>query len=296
MKKVAFAVVLGWMAWLPNWAFAQLPNGQPPPIRSAIDANQVDLTAGRIMFSTTDVVIGRPGQGGLTFARSYYFNGWRNNHVGAITSSGTTYTVSIGGRSESFTLSAGTYNPAQGQGSALTFSSGTQLYTYTSSVGDVAVFDKTITAVNNIVANEGFIKTLTSASGEKATYNYVSTTVCAPPSCSPSATIRRLQSVTNNLGYQLRFIYAVDGTTIPFELSSLWLRLTSVRGINMAVDYCNPTAQSCPAFTQTWPTVSYGYPSSTVETVTNAAGGVTTYTPDRYPPTRGRLGLLHSYL
>src|SRR3546814_4934673 len=64
---------------------------------------------------------------------------------------------------------------------------------------------------------------------------------------------RRLMSITNNLGYQIKLAYASDVVNGPFP--SAWHRLTSATAINNAVDYCSPY-QSC-SFSQSWPTVSF---------------------------------------
>ncbi len=52
----------------------------------------------------------------------------------------------------------------------------------------------------------------------------------------------RLQSVTNSLGYQLKYQYAESPGG-----ANLWGRFTSVTAINNAVDYFDPLADSCAA-------------------------------------------------
>src|SRR5262245_42825529 len=82
-------------AMAPAWSQAPVP-----PIRPTIDANGVDLFRGTLQFSSTEVAIGRPGAGGLSFDRTYLNIGWRHGYVGSIESVGNVYTVTIGDHSE----------------------------------------------------------------------------------------------------------------------------------------------------------------------------------------------------
>ncbi|MDO8297680.1 MAG: RHS repeat-associated core domain-containing protein [Caulobacter sp.] len=260
----------------PNRALAQ--GVPPPPIRSTIDANGVDLISGDFTYSVEELSIGQPGAGGLSYLRSFVETGWRDNFVGTINSDGTVYTVSFGGTSESFDLVGGVYTPGEGQGSTLTFDAGTQLYTYRSGDGVVAVFSKALNGSPFAwlpAANEARVTSITRPSGEVLTFNYRSVTVTSPY----TYTAHRLQSVTNNLGYQIKFEYALNTATLADHLNS-WLTVTKVTGLNGATDYCNPVADSC-GFSQTWPNATYAtIPYSTTQTVTDTLGRVTRYTRD----------------
>lgn len=273
---LALVVMMLAVAAGPGRALAQ--GVPPPPIRSTIDANGVDLISGDFTYSVEELSIGQPGAGGLSYLRSFVETGWRDNFVGTINSAGATYTVSFGGISESFDLVAGVYTPGEGQGSTLTFDSGTQLYTYRSADGVVAVFSK---ALNGSpfswlpAANEARVTSITRPSGEVLTFNYRSVTVTSPY----TYTAHRLQSVTNNLGYQIKFEYALNTATVVGDFNS-WLTVTKVTGLNGATDYCDPVADSC-GFSQAWPTATYAtLPYSTTQTVTDALGRVTRYTRD----------------
>lgn len=279
MKSNWSGLGIGAIAAIGLWSatgHAQAP-GAEPPIRPIIDANGVDLYRGRFTYSTTEVVIGQPGEGGMTFTREHYLGGWRHNYIGTMSSAANVFTVSLGGVSESFTKSGSTYTPAQGQGSELTYNSSTQKYTYKGAHGTVAVFNKTWNMVADVGANEGIIESLTFPNGEIWTFSYVVGAACYVGACQSPIPIRRLQGVSNNFGYLIKFSYALNGSTIePFDTPE-WFRVTNVRGINLAYDYCNPAADACGTFSQTWPNASYGGIGSPT-TVTDALGGVTTYT------------------
>ena len=252
-------------------ADAQTALPTPPPVFSSVDANGVDLVTGLYNHRMVEVVVGQPGAGGLAYVRDYIGPGWRHNYVGTINSSGSVYTVSVGNTSETFTLSGSTYTSDQALGSTLTVNSG--VYTYTMSDGAVAVFNTSL-ANGGMVwdANVARITSLTMPNGERIDYFYKSVTV-------QSVTAMRLQAVTNNLGYQLHFEYALNNPTQSSELAS-WKSISKVIGINMAIDYCDPNADTCSNFTQTWPSATYSYSgtSDIYETVTDTLGRATRYT------------------
>jgi len=259
--------------------FAQTAPNAAPPIRSTVDANGVDRFRRILQFSTTDLTIGQPGAGGMSFIREYYLRGWRHNFIGTMNSDGTTYTVSIGGFSESFAKSGSSFIPQQGSGSALTYSSSTHKYTYRDQNGAVAVFNQTLTTVSTVTSNEGIIESLAYPDGETLTFFYTTINVCDySTGCSVTWTARRLQGVRNSFGYLIKFNYPFNGTS-PMDAvnQDAWLNFNSVTGINVATDYCNPQADTCPAFSQTWPTSSYSRSGNT-ETVTDTTGRQTVFT------------------
>ncbi len=241
----------------------------PPPVTMAIDDNSVDLGTGNLVFSTTEVVIGQPDAGGLSYTRTFIGAGWRDSLAAGINSAGLIYTVSVGGASETFTSVSGAFTSDQASGATLTYNSGTQIYTYTTSRGVVIVFDKAL--ANASIpwgANEGSVTSITAPTGLITAFHYNSATVSG-------VTWRRLQSVTNNVGYQLHLEYSLDTPTAPGDLTA-WQTLSKVIGINNAIDYCAPTAFTCTGLTVMWPSATYAE-SGGVETVTDAAGDVTRY-------------------
>jgi hypothetical protein len=164
----------------------------PPPVRSFVDGNGVDLVSGILRWPGHSIAIGLQGQGGLVYTRQYDSSvpAWRDNYAGEINATGSDYTVTILGGSTRFTLTGGVFVQAEGDGSTLTFD-GTNTYTFTSAAGDVAIYSKTLAGTSPTQANEGRITSLTSPSGEVLTFTYVTL----------NSTTQRLQSVANNFGY-----------------------------------------------------------------------------------------------
>jgi RHS repeat-associated protein len=265
-----------WAALAPNLANAQEPLSSPPPVFSSVDSNGVDLVTGAFNVSTVDLTIGQPNAGGLAFGRTFIGSGWRHNYVGTLTDVNGEAVVSLGGSSESFSIGSGgtTFTSLQGSGSTLTYNSGTAKYTYASSTGMVAIFDGLLFEYDGGTdATMGRIISITSPNGEVTTFHYRTIQFAE------SGTILRalrLQSVTNNFGYQLHFDYAIETTTQGSALAD-WRRITSVTAINNAIDYCDPTADNCTGLSSTWPSVSYAR-SGLTETVTDAAGRTARFT------------------
>jgi RHS repeat-associated protein len=237
-------------------AFAQTP--PPPPVRSPLDGNGVNLASGDAQFSTNELSIGVPGSGGLTYGRAWvngYGRGWYHNFFIALNGGNTVNSllVYLGGQSRSFSLNGSVYTSDQGDGSSIV-ASGTN-YLYTTSDGTIYTFDNSHSGyfysssdgsggpvgipATKIEKPSGEIVTLTYKTYSDGTYNYY-----------------RLQSINNNFGYQLKLSYN----------SSEPSNITQVMAINNAVDYCDPTADSCTGLTQAWPTSTYS--SSVVDGVT----------------------------
>jgi len=245
------------------------------PVFSSVDSLGVDVTTGQFRLSTTEVVIGQPGAGGLAFGRHWIGSGWRDNLAGTISSSGAIYTVSVGDASETFSLSGGVYTSQQAMGSTLTYSSGTNKYTYTTRDGAVIVFNKSIATQGSVTnfwsSNEGAIETITRPNGEVVTYTYVSAT-------SGGVTAWRPQSITNPLGYQIHFTYAIGSPNNASEVTGGFLQRTKVTGYNRAFFFCADNAHSCADSTgANWPYVTYGTEVGGIETVTNRMSQTTRY-------------------
>jgi RHS repeat-associated protein len=260
----------------------------PPPVRSVVDANGVDLVSGRMVQSSEEVAIGNAGSGGLIYERTLTDGGWRDNLSAVINNSGSVYTVSFGGASETFTLSSGTFTPGEGQGSSLTYNSTTQLYTYTRGDGTVVLFDHSLnfSVAGQPQANQGRIINITTPNGEVDTFTYNTASYCIHydtqwQQCDQdSDPVVRLQAVTNNLGYQIHLEYAQDSVSTEDSTLGDWLVVSKVTGINGAIDYCDPTANSCTGLSRTWPSATYGVASDNAlaQTVTDTMGRVTRYT------------------
>jgi len=260
-----------------------VPLTPSPPTHFTLDANSVDLVTGTFNLSQTEVSIAASGSQGLAYARSWRGSGWRDNLVLTMSSSSSTYIVSIGGISDKFTLSGGNYIPAEGQGSTLVYNPSTDQYTYTSDEGVAVIFDKLLGNTAPYQSNLGRAVSMTYPTGEKITFTYKTVTVCNDPTetpCPAYSKRTRLQSAVSNFGYILKPEYASNTATELADLAP-WLTLTKVTAINQAIDYCNPSADICTGLTVTWPSASYAVTtvgSNQLQTVTDALGRVTRYT------------------
>lgn len=236
-QRCAFACALLATTSLCSPAFAQIA---PPPQFETVDANGVDLASGKLVLKAPIISIGSSGSG-LTYWRT--FDGKQDSARGTLSASGSTYTVTIGGSSENFTLSGSTYVPVVQDGSTLTFNSTTQIWTYTTRDGTVATYSPAPYMVNYL-ANKGALISLKKPNGETLTYNYRTDTWCYNTGygCAPQYGTR-LQSITSNLGYQLQLTYLAD--TLNFASVGDWPRLIRATLFNGAADYCAPTANSC---------------------------------------------------
>ncbi len=261
-----FASLCFALACMAAFSDARAQSVPPPLTQYSIDQNGVDVVHGALIVSSPALTIGQQGLGGLAYQRTFdsSIQDWRDNVTGSINSSGANYTVTLMGAAETFTLSGGVFTSTERRGGILTFNSGTNIYTYTTASGAVALYDKGLAGAKPVQANEGRVTQLTLPSGEVLTFTYTTLT-------GTGFLAQRLQSVTNNLGYQLSFEYqsnTADATGIT---------LVKVTAINNAIDYCAPTANGCGGFTQTWPSLTFGV-SGSVQTVTDALGRETRYT------------------
>lgn len=100
-----------------------------PPVFSTTDANGIDVSRLAPELTMTDVSIGPRNAGGLTFERFYVGGTWLYNWVGTVRQAGSTYTVSIGDSSETFTLTGGFYVSNQALGSTLVNTGDSYIYT-----------------------------------------------------------------------------------------------------------------------------------------------------------------------
>ncbi|MBV5262143.1 RHS repeat protein, partial [Synechococcus moorigangaii CMS01] len=282
----ALSVVLG------PAAFAQ-PTDSTPPIFSAIDERGVDLLSGQIKFSTPSISIGQPGQGGLSYYGFYQPWNYRDNLAGTISGAGSVRRVSIGPSTESFTQSGSNWVSAQQTGSTLTFNSGAQEWTYTTGDGTVAKFSRTLGQLSSLYGTlEGLVTTITAPNGEVTTFDYSTVNVmyCPYPGggCVASIddpggsgppyeileTMIRLQSVRNNLGYQIFINYQMDAfgdlyNTIDY---APWRHLKEVIALNNAVEVCPGFFSQTCAPTNAWPKLTFASQPQFWKEVTDSLG------------------------
>ena len=296
---VGGSVAVGQSGTTPNTA---------PPVFQNVDANGVDLATRRFNFDQRLLSIGPGEPHGLSYARYWNGDNWRDNLVGTLTynQNDGLYTVSFGDHSETFreigqTL---TFSSVQANGSTLTRDPNTYNYTYVASDGTTA----TLTYTETYGATGAFAKVdeVRYPNGLRVSYHYKDVNACYAPSFAPtqqparppedaraSASAprpggdsavspvnslycypkTRLQSVTNSAGYQLKLSYAAATPSGP-STSDPYFQLRSVTAINNAFEACEPSADDC-ALTQAWARVSFAR-SGEIETVTDPTNRVWT--------------------
>lgn len=255
---------------------AQVPaSDAPPPIRSWIDSNGVDLVSGALFTSDLQVSVGVSGQGGLSRT---FFNGagsflpyGRDSLTGTLNSSGSTYVVSLGGVSYSFSLSGSTFLNLNGDGSTLT-KVDSQNYTFVARDGTRALFNTTWGDSGGLIAaNVARVTQVFKPSGEVLGYAYSTQTVQVSRA---TVTFVRPEAVTNNFGYEIKYLYSNAPTIAGMGY------IIKVIALNNAVDFCGEWDTTCTGLTVAWPTINISTnPTTLVSTVTDNLGRQTTYPP-----------------
>ncbi|GAA0622621.1 hypothetical protein GCM10009422_18240 [Brevundimonas kwangchunensis] len=251
------------------------------PEHYSIDERGVDMVTGAYVWSASEVVIGEPGSGGLVHGRG----AWGETNQGQLAVGNATYpgtTVIFEGRSETFDQSGSTYTPRSNNGSTLSVA-GT-IYTYTTSTGLVVKYDTALcaSATGGTCSHKGMITEVIAPNGERRQYHYTSATYVRSVNPTTSeitwGTVRRVQSITNNYGYELHYTYRSNNINASGTLTNRignWLGVATVTGVNNAVDYCAPAALSC-SYSRTWPSVAYTQAVGDYVTATTDESGRTT--------------------
>ena len=286
----AFALI-PWAILSASTAAAQTVTLAEPEPRLPLDENGVVLSTGGIQAPSSSVTIG--GDSGLTHTRYRVANGWRHNYVLTlrIDSNAHRATVSVGGRSFTFLQNGSDWVSEQGGGETLIESGGNFLLTDASGVE--YVFDQA--SVRNYY---GYQNRLGSAiiypGGRKVSLHYRVDSYQKPikkwdPDLGTiTVDVIRLQSVTSNNGYMLKFSYLSDyieddiGPYVPQEDIDSWYQITRVTALNTAVEYCDPDVDGCNLAGE-WPYLAYSETqtgSGKVETVTNVLGEESSYSTD----------------
>lgn len=217
-----------------------------PTDRPAPDNNGVDILTGELHAPVRSVTIGQPGESALSYTRAFA-DGLTTDTFESRARGGTTSaTLHFLGGTVNFTKnSSGVFVPINGDGSTLTITSST--WTYTARDGTQILFS---TGLAGGLA-KARITTIKKPDGEELTYHY---RVENPPPCPVDETCLnmgpavRVQSVTSNLGYQLKAAYASDVAWLDrMSQDPEFNRLVKVVAVNRGTDYCAPTADSCAA-------------------------------------------------
>lgn len=267
------------LAAAPAAAQSSIPSSRPAP-----DANGVDVISGELNAQVRSVSIGRPGESGLTYSSSYS-DGLPQDSFVLEMSGGT---LNIQGRTVSFSMVSGSWVPDDGDGSTLIPFGNDWVYTardgtrveFLTDYGDYAL------GINGLITARG--TRIIQPDGEQLDYFYRTE---APPPCPTSdpcitpdgSGAIRVQSVTSNFGYQLKAYYATNGFNAELPDPD-FNALTRVVAINRAVDYCAPTADTCPTFTQAWPELNLGGSAATTRTLTDNLSNTVTVTSSNGAP------------
>lgn len=272
-------------------ALAQTQPGSiaPAPVRRIIDDNGVDVIRGTFNTEQPGLTIGSNAQG-LSFQSQNMGDGFVSTVRSGIVQNGSTYLVTIGGQSDSFTKSGSIYTSTEGNGATLT--QNTVNLVYTSRDGTVGNFLQNTSGSAYWDTGYARLTSVVSTSGLRTDFTYKVVSYCPGgledgfcPAGNKNAL--RLQSVTNTNGYQLKLTYQtniLNDLVIGQEYTD-WSKITNVRAINNADEYCNPSADSC-SLTGSWPSLTIGRSidgsGTLTETVTDPLNRVTTYTTPGY--------------
>lgn len=268
LMAAASASARGQVLELPDDSFTAAP-----PVDPAIGADGVDAVSGAHTQTSPSIAIGDSSAGGLTYVQIHQGDASRHNLSGGINEGATLgeVVVSLFGASEVFGLISGVYVADRANGASLAEASGE--YTYTGRDGTVAIFSGLTSGDAEVLGfDRAYLSEVEFPSGRTLRFTYQSSTV-------DGDVVRRLQSVTNNHGYQIHFEYdRLSAATTQTQLES-WLRLDHVRAINNAVEGCSPGASAC-TLTEDWPRLDIGYPSANVRTYTDNLNRETRWTFD----------------
>jgi len=239
----------------------------PPPKSPTIDANGVDVQSAQLQYSQKLMSIGPEGMGGLDYTITFSGEAWRHSFSNVLVNESgdfvpTTEDITIANSSESFTWGA----PDQGNGS----SSGG--FDYLRKDGTYAPFDHYVAGETDPVT---MITTLWHFADYIAFPNGVTWTFHYRDDYTGGQQSTRLQSVTTNTGYQMKFYYQTDTITTPAS-RVFWYSILKVVAINNAVEYCDPDADSC-SVSSSWPQVQYTFPSGYNFAVSDPVGNTTSF-------------------
>lgn len=259
-----------------------------PPQNPSIDKNNVDVTSGKLHYEWVDLKIGANGIGALSLI-TYFGNnggGFRTNFDNEfiydwqlnLPEQSKNVSVILGSSSDSFFDSIG-QEPAPSKlpngSSYQQISSSPANYIYTKIDGTYASFSHH--SQFRYYYNGGYYaKSLADfvqfRNGVRWTYHYKDISYTE---YGATSNFHRVQSITSNTGYQIKFYYSRDAYPTNGAQLVEWYVATRAVGINNAYDYCNPTADSCTT-PLAWPEVKYDYGANASPgynlSITNSAG------------------------
>ncbi len=265
LTRAVFSIAFGLA--LSSVGHAQTVASNPPaaPEYESQDQMSVDLFSGQTKFKVNTLSIGGLSHILMSTNDGFRATGNSDSFCGSF-NSGTDYpnfTFTFGTFSTRFLYSGSTYSSLGGDGSTLIINADGS-YTLTARDGTTYHWVANATGCTNDGNNAGVaVDKVTYPNGRMLSLYY------------KTGAGSRLQSVVSNDGWQIKYNYDTTSGN-----------LVSVVGINNAVEYCDPTADTC-SLSNAWPTATFNWaatgqgPPGTF-TVTDAAGRVTRFTEDQY--------------
>jgi RHS repeat-associated protein len=271
----------------PLLATAAAPKANP--VRQFIDRNGVDVMRGTFKILDPVITVGPDNNTGLSFDSEAggSFSLLNSGIVlsGPANTSGTVYYVTVGTVTDSFTFTVNGFVSTEGSGAELVKTSA--VYVYSSSDGTEAQFTENV-APGQPYYDAGFaqLRSITRVNGTKTTISYRGVKYCPGGTeegdfgqvCPPGyRTAVRIQGLSNNLGYVIKFSYVSNGLNdlVVGQSYPEWSSLTQAQGINGNVELCNPAADTC-VLNGNWPKLTYSSIAG-ARTVTDSLGRTTQY-------------------
>ncbi len=259
MRAAAAAAIALFSSVLSVTAVLAQPSEAPPPSSTSLDGNGVDVITGDYYPPYPSISIGS-GPGSLAYTRERSFQ-YIDSLFGGVTSTGSTYSVTLFGQTTIWTKSGSTYSPAEGQGGTLSEDVNGD-FTYTAPDGTVAIYDGAYAAFAPALAKDARVTEVTLPTGEKYTYVYDLETECFElfgDPCAIQITYVRPNNITTSLGYELTYDYLSD--TCDPDCDGDWYSATEVE---VSTSFSTPGA---------WQTLDFSG-----NNITDADGGIYTYT------------------
>jgi len=247
-------------------AAAQLASMPTMPRSRVVDANNVDLVTGKYLSPAAELSIGTENSGMVFSEKLVDGLWWVSNYHIALATTGSNATLTIGTEAKKFTGSGPSYTTDDGDGSSLSYNSGTQNYTYTAREG-------TIITIPNATRRASMIKY---PNGTLFTLYYDQQTVS-------SVNYYRLRSVGSSGGHQVRLTYSLSTMSNNANNYRAWAAPLTAMLFSNTVETCQPSAASC-SFALSWPTLSF---SGTLGLTVTSPSGATRYTSAEYPAASG---------
>jgi RHS repeat-associated protein len=238
--------------------------------RQAPDENGVDVITGQVNVPLRSVTVGT-GQSALTYAAGWAggtFYDLFDTRITAGTGTSGNILARIFGAAKSFAPNGtNAWLSNEGDGETITYDPVTEVHTYRMRDGTLITFKRQTQPYLWLHAEQ-----ITRPDGEVITFHYRAVQGSVGLGGSTLGKLR-VQSVTSNLGYQIKATYASN-----VDSSADFAKLASVAALNNAVDYCSPTADSC-TYTQNWPRLELAASTSgstVTRTFTDRLSNVTT--------------------